>query len=310
MIMRLMKEITCFSGLVIFLTGVSVSALIGQEIQATVNINTPQLQLSDPKVFQTLQNDMQEFLNNQKWTDDYFEQEERIKMQVNMTITKELSPTAFEAEIMIQASRPVFNSAYETIMLSHNDRQITFSYQQFTPFIFNQNTFTNNLTSILSFYVYIILGMDYDSFSLYGGEQFFNNAQDILNLVPQSVAANNKGWRSIDGNRNRYWIIENFLNPRIKPYRKLLYDYHRQGLDLMFQDPAAARSTLLGALETLQQVNRNYPNAMVLQMFSLAKANEIVEIFKEGTSEEKNRLKSVMTQVDAANSSKYQEVGK
>jgi len=282
--------------------------LQAQELTFSVKINTLKLQTVDPKVFVTLEQTVAEFLNNQKWTDEVFEPLERINCNLVLTIQEELSPTSFKADLAIQASRPVYGSSYETRMLNHLDKEVTFSYEQFQPLIYSKNVFNDNLSSILAFYVYIILGMDYDSFSLFGGDEHYQTAQEILNTVPQNVASSAAGWRSVEGNRNRYWIIENILSPRVRPLRQGLYEYHRQGLDMMANDANTGRAIVLQALEEVDKVNQSYPNAMIVQMFSNAKSDEIVEIFKRGTRQEQDRVVQIMTKVDATNASKYRNI--
>ncbi len=279
-----------------------------QELTFSVKINTLKLQTVDPKVFATLEQAVAEFLNNQKWTEDVFETKERINCNLVLTIQEELSPTSFKADLAIQASRPVYGSTYETRMLNHLDKEVTFSYEQFQPLIYSKNVFNDNLSSILAFYVYIILGMDYDSFSLFGGDEHYQTAQEILNTVPQNVASSAAGWRSVEGNRNRYWIMENILSPRVRPLRQGLYEYHRQGLDMMANDVNTGRAIVLQALEEVDKVNQSYPNAMIVQMFSNAKSDEIVEIFKRGTRQEQDRVVQIMTKVDATNASKYRNI--
>lgn len=279
-----------------------------QELTFSVKINTLKLQTVDPKVFITLEQTVAEFLNNQKWTNEIFETNERINCNLVLTIQEELSPTSFKADLAIQASRPVFGSTYETRMLNHLDKEVTFSYEQFQPLIYSKNVFNDNLSSILAFYVYVILGMDADSFSLFGGDEHYQTAQEILNTVPQNVASSAAGWRSVEGNRNRYWIIENILSPRVRALRQGLYEYHRQGLDMMASDVNTGRAIVLQALEEVDKVNQSYPNAMIIQMFSNAKSDEIVEIFKRGTRQEQDRVVQIMVKVDATNASKYRNI--
>ncbi len=284
------------------------ASLPAQELDVTVTINTPTLQLADPKVFQDLKSTVQAFMNNQKWTNESYESHERIKVSLVLNILKEFSATSFGGELAIQAVRPVYGSNYETPLISYLDRDVTFGYEQYQPLEFSENNFNDNLSSILSFYAYIIIGLDYDSFSPFGGETYFQFAQDILNAVPQSVTATNKGWRSIDGNRNRYWIIENLLSPRVRNLRQAYYDYHRQALDVMHQDPATGRIIMAQAIEDIAGVNQTYPNAMMIQLFVNAKSNEIIEIYKQGTSAEINRVVQSMSRIDGANASKYRAI--
>ena len=291
--------------LYLFLLSFVVFALPAQELEVSVTINTPKLQTTDPEVFETLEQTIREFMSNQKWTNDVFEEEERIKVDLVLTITDELSTSSFRGELSLQSSRPVYGSTYETVLLKHNDKDVVFNYEQYQPLEFSETSFQDNLTSILAFYAYIVIGMDYDSFSPFGGEPYFQKAQEIVNTIPPNVANSVPGWRSTDGTRNRYWIVENLLSPRVRPFRQAMYDYHRQGLDIMHEDPATGRAIMAAALEALGEVERNYPNAMILQMFANAKSDEIVEVFKVSPPDEKNRVVRVMQQIDPANASKY-----
>ena len=284
------------------------SGLHGQELNFTVKINTQKLQTVDPKVFETLESTIREFLNSTKWTDDVFEPEEQINCNIQLTIQEERSATSFKADLAISASRPVFGSSYETALLNHIDKDVTFVYEQYQPLQYSRNAYNDNLSQVLSFYVYIILGMDYDSFSLLGGEPYFQTSQDIVNSVPQNAAAANPGWQSIEGNRNRFWMIENILSARTRLYREAMYNYHRQALDIMADDVATGRAIMLEALEDVGKVNQTYPNSMIVQMFNNAKSQEIIEIFKGGDRTQQDRLIRLMSRIDASNSSKYRSI--
>ncbi len=285
-------------------------ALKAQEMQFDVTVNTPKLQTTDPKVFETLEAALEEFLNTTKWTDDEFEQEERIKCNIQLTIDEEVNATTFEAILAIQSVRPTFKAGYETALISHNDKEVRFQYEQFQPLQYTANNFDNNLVSVLSFYVYMILGMDYDSFSPLGGEEFFKTAQEVLLNVPSGVANSYGGWTAKDGNRNRFWMIDNILTPRVKPMRQAMYDYHRLGLDFMHQNTDFARGKMMAALEEIYKVDQSFPNMMIIQMFVNAKYSEIIEIFKLGTTNEKKRVYEIMTKLDAAGASRYLAIGK
>jgi len=277
-----------------------------QELNCNVRINIQKLQTVDPAVFETLEQSIRDFMNNTAWTQEDFALEERIDCNILLTVQEELSPTSFKASLAIQSSRPIFNSEYQTAMLNHIDQDVEFSYQQYQPLQFSTNTFNDNLSSVLSFYAYIILGLDFDSFSLYGGEPYLQIAQDILNQTPQNGQF--KGWRSMDGNRNRFWMIENLLSPRVRPYREAMYNYHRYGLDIMAEKPDEGRAVIAQYLDNFQDVYQNYPNSMILQMFLNAKSNEIVEIFKRGTSSEKDKTIRIMSRIDAPNASEYRSI--
>lgn len=284
---------------------------IAQELKVDVTINTPKLQTADPRVFETLERTIEEFMNNQKWTKDEYNQEERINLDIIFTISSELAANTFEAEMQLQSTRPVYGSTYETPLVKHQDKDITFSYVEFQPLEYSQTAYIDELSSILAFYAYIVIGMDYDSFAPFGGEPYFQQAQDIVNRIPPTVASSVKGWRSVDGNRNRYWLVENLLSPRVRPFRQAIYDYHRQGLDMMHQDIGSARAVMTQAVEALQDVNRSYPNCMILQVFANTKADEIIEIYKGASPQEKSQVVRVMEKVDPPKASTYrQQIGK
>ena len=290
----------------LFIALLSLSVASAQELKFKVNItNTSKNQIVDPKVYQSMRVAIEEFLNNTKWTDDVFEQEERINGSIQLTITEETSPNSFKADLMIQSARPIYGTVNETPLLNHNDRGIVFGYEQFQPLQFSRNVFTDNLTAILSFYAHIILGMDYDSFALNGGEPYFQLAQEILNNVPQGIDG---GWSS-STNRSRYQMIQNILAPSSRDLRKAMYDYHRQGLDVMHKDVAGGRAIVAKAIQMIGNIgNANQQNAMIVQMFANAKSLEIVEIFKVGTFQEKQNILQIMQRLDPANASKYRDI--
>ncbi|HKK80037.1 MAG TPA: DUF4835 family protein [Phaeodactylibacter sp.] len=287
---------------------VCLSPLSAQELDVTVRVNTQKLQQADPKVFETLRNEVQEFMNNRKWTDDEFLPEERIKTTIYITLQKELSPVSFEADFGVQVTRPVYGTDYETPLLNYIDGGVTFNYEQYQPIQFSDNRYNDNLSAVLGFYAYMVLGLDYDSFSPFGGEPHFQKAWDIVNTVPESAAAAHSGWRAIDGNTSRYFFIENILSPRVRELRQAWYDYHRQGLDVAANDPASCRAIMVDALERVRSVDNDYPNAMIIQIFSDTKSSEIVEIFKKGTPQQKNKVVNIMSNIDAANSTEYNTI--
>ena len=283
-----------------------------QELNATVKVNYQQVQLVDPSVFATLEQAITEFVN-QKWTNDIYEIEERIDCNFILTLQKEISATSFEMNLAIQSSRPIFGTDQSTPLVNTIDGYVTFDYEQFQPLQFSENRFDNNLTSVLAFYINIILGMDYDSFSPAGGEPYFQKAQEIVNNVPAGLYGTYLGWSSTDasnsrGSRNRYWIMENFLSPRMKPFRLGMYQYHRLGLDMMTQDVNQARASIAEVINTIGQVDQSYPNAILTQLFLNAKRQEVLELFKRGTSTERTTVRQVMTRVDPANGAEYRSL--
>lgn len=299
-----MKKISLV--IVLLSTMLSLSA---QELNCNVKINTQKLQTVDAKVFETLEQTVREFLNNQKWTNDVFETEERINCNVVITIQEESSPTSFKADLAIQASRPIYNADSESPLFNHLDRDVVFEYQQFEPLIYAKTSFNGNLSSILAFYAYIIIGLDYDSFSPMGGQEYFQLAQDAINNIPSSSTPSPySGWTSSESNKNRYWLAENLLSPRVKPYRLAMYQYHRQGLDLMASNASGGRAAIALTFDDIEKVNQAYPNCMILQVFNATKASEIIDIFQIASPDEQNKVIRVMSRVDPSNASKYRKI--
>jgi len=298
------KLILLFSSFFLFITAQA------QEMNFTVKVNTPKIQTVDPKVFEDLENAVEEFLNTRNWTDQVYEPTERINANVQINIRNENSPTEFQADLQIQASRPIYGSVSETVLISHNDKDFSFSYEQFQPIQFSNNSYQDNLSSVLGFYVYFILGLDGDSFAPFGGEDHFRRAQEIVNTIPASVTGIYKGWRAQDGNRNRFWMVESILNPRLRPYRQGMYDYHIRGIDLMHSDQETAKLVMAKVLENVGKAEKSYPNSMALQVFANSKSNEVIDIFKIADSTTKNTVKRVMTKLDAANAAKYRAIGR
>lgn len=296
--------------LLVFICLLAFNYTQAQEMNFQVKVNVPKIQTVDPAVFEDMQQQIEEFLNTRKWTDQVYEPSERINGNIQINITEELSPTEFSGSIQIQASRPIYGSSSETVLLSHNDKDFQFSYQQFQPIQFSNNSYQDNLSSILGYYVYFILGLDGDTFAPFGGEDYFRLAQEIVNTIPANVAGTYRGWRSQDGNRNRYWLQESMLNPRLRPYRQGMYDYHIRGLDLMHKDVETARLVMAKILEDIGKAEKSYPNSMSLQVFANSKSNEIIDIFKVADSISKKTAKTVMTKIDAANAAKYRSIGR
>jgi len=203
-----------------------------QELNINVDISAPRLNLVDPKVFETMESQISDFINKTKWTDDEFEEFEKIEGNINITITAELSATSFAADIYVQSIRPVFNSNYKTQVINFLDK-VTFTYREFQPIQNSYNAFYDPLSSLLTFYVYLIIGSDYDTYSLLGGDPYFETAQNIVNSIPTSNQSLVGEWGSQGDTRNKYWIMENIRNARIRPIRQALYDYNINGLDKM-----------------------------------------------------------------------------
>ncbi len=278
-----------------------------QEFNFTVKVVNPRSAIADPKVFVSLENALKELINSTKWTDDVFELNERLTGSIQLTIDKENSQTSFTAKLAIQVNRPVYGTDNTTPLFIHLDKEMSFNYEQFQPIQFVKNNFTDNLSSTIGYYVYVILAMDYDSFAPQGGEAFWQTAQDIYNVIPEGAKGEWKGKEL--GNTNRYWFVENMLSPRLKAYRQGIYEYHRLGMDNATTDMSRCKTMLIQALERMEEAHQSYPNTLAIRMFSLTKVDELVEIFKGASSDQKTRMVAIMQKMDPSNSSKYAAVG-
>ncbi len=278
-----------------------------QELNATVNVEAIKLQTADSKIFKTFENDVREFLNGRKWTDDSFKPEERIECNFQFTITEELSSNRFRAQVSIQSSRPVFKSAYESMMFNHNDKLVEFEYVEYQPIDYNDNTFTNDLGSILAYYAYVIIAYDYDSFAKNGGTPYWTKAQTVVNNAQNSQI---KGWQAFDGTRNRYWLVENLLDSRHRAMRTAFYNYHRLGLDMMQESVGGGRSSVKSAIKAIEGVHNDIPNSMAVDVFLMAKKDEVIGIFGDGkvAPTEKMLVLNSMSKMDPSNASQYSKI--
>jgi hypothetical protein len=279
---------------------------MAQELRCEVIVNSDQIQATDRQVFQQMQNAISEVMNNTRWTSDVYQNEERIRCKLFITLRAMPQVGVFEANTQVISSRPTYGTGYETTVLSFVDTKFEFDYTQAQPLQYAPNTFTTNLTAILSFYAYTIIGMDNDSFSRMGGANALAEARNILNLVTSSGGAGGGGWSATADTRNRYWLINNLVDPQFEPYRAALYLYHRQGLDLMARDPEKARQNMLEALRNIQQVARLRPGAAVLRSFFEAKSAELSNAFTTATPAQKQQAYELLSQVDPTNRARYE----
>jgi len=285
--------------LIVFL---GVCDLKAQELNCNVTVNAAQVQLSNKRVFETLQTAIRQFVNERKWTNDAFKAEERIECSILLNITKYTSPDRFEGNIQVSSSRPGYNSNYSSTIFNIRDNDFKFNYLENAPIEYTQNQYRGELSSILAYYVYLIIGLDYDSFELQGGEDYLSEAQRVVNNAQSSSES---GWKSYESNKNRFWIVDNLLQQSFEPLRKALYQYHRLGIDLMYSDPEEARKNILEAIEGLQKIHQIKPLSYNVQLFFLAKTQEIVEIFKPATLEQRQALVDILKVIDPTNNDDY-----
>jgi hypothetical protein len=284
----------------ILLSGVA----IGQELRCNVSVSSSRMEGSNKQVYKSMRNDIYEFVNSRKWTEHVYSESERIECNIFIQI-KEQSSDRFRGSIQIQARRPVFNSSYETTILNLKDDDFEFTYVEFEPLEFDESSNSKPLTSILAYYAYIVLGFDYDTYSQQGGTPYFQKAQGI---VSRAQGAREKGWKAFESSFNRFWLIENILNRSYSPFRDLMYTYHRLGLDMMSERPDIGRGEIADALKNMQKIYRSKPDTYINRIFWDAKSDEIIDIFKSGSSDEKNRVLEVLSECDPSNSGKYEKI--
>lgn len=275
-----------------------------QELNCQVSINHSQLSTQDIRIFQTLQKSVYEFMNNRRWTNKVFKAEERIECSIFINLKEQLGDQ-FTATIQVQSRRPVFNSSYNSVMFNHIDKDYTFEYIEYNALDFQLTSFDNNLTSVLAFYAYIIIGLDFDSFGDHGGTPYLNNAQQIVN---NAQSAKESGWKSYDSQKNRYWLIENLLNGSYDNLHSFMYKYHRLGLDQMQKNMSKGRQEALAAIEMLVKVHRSKPGLYVLSIILEAKRDEIIGIFSEAPPNEKAKVKNLLVEIDPAHGNEYQKI--
>lgn len=256
-----------------------------QELNARVTINSDQVQSTNKQVFTTLQNALTEFINNKKWTDATFAVNERIECSMTILITEIVSDNSFKGEIQIQARRPVYNSSYTTTLLNHRDTEFSFDYTEFEPLEYTENVLNSNLIATVVFYIYVILGLDFDSFSSKGGGDFLQQAQQIVSLAQAQTSWT--GWKAFENDRNRHALATALQDNTSDAFREMWYNYHRKGLDEMAANPDRGRTTIIGLLPVLEQVKSTRPTSPLLQLFSDAKLDEVVLIYSKATTQEK-----------------------
>lgn len=290
--------VACLAWVVVSTTGRA------QELNCTVTVIAPQISNVDVSRFDALEDGIREFMNGRRWTNDNFEFEERIECTLQLTVSEAIGSTTFKGSMQVQSSRPVFNSDYNTPVLLVNDGDIQFEWLDNSTILFNPGQHRDNLSSLLAYYAYMILGMDYDTFSLEGGTPHFLQAQAI---VANAQNAGERGWKASQGKQNRYWLVENHLSQTFRPVRICLYNYHRKGLDVLFQDVEGGRLTIAESLIDMRSTNRIRPGSYNIQVFFLSKSDEIINIFSPAPDAERGRLLPILKQLDPGNIQSYDQ---
>jgi len=281
-----------------------------QELQARVSVIANQVSSQvDKKIFQTLQGALTNFINNRKWTNDNFQSNEKIQCNFLITLTKEVGDNIYKAVLTVQAARPVFNSTYQSPIINFQDENVAFRYVEFQPVEFNESRVqgndpvASNLTATIAYYIYMILGFDYDSFSLRGGDAYFEKAWNIVTNAPEGKDIS--GWKPFDGIRNRYYLAENLNNNKFALVHDAIYSYYRSGLDIFSENEDEGRNGIMNSLNFLNTLNVENPNSMLMQFFFQGKSNELVKVFSKAEPGMRGRVKDMLMKLDITNASTY-----
>ncbi len=276
-----------------------------QELNCRVSINSDEIGISNKQIFVTLQQDITDYMNNTKWTNLLYGNNEKIDCILTINILDVKSGTQFSGTLQLLVSRPVYNATYLTPILTFNDTQVSFSYEEYQPMVYNENAFDSNLLSILTYYAYTIIGFQADTFSFKGGERFFEQAENVVNVAQQGGAS---GWKRIDGNNTRYQLNENLLSPVYEPFRMAMYNYHLNGLDVMVDDSRRAKETISQSVIELKKIFDDRPNTFLIRVFMDTKSDEIVDIFSDGPRIETTELREVLSKIFPSFDPKWKEI--
>lgn len=281
------------------------NVLLAQELNCRVQVNAVKIETTDRKIFVKMEEEFAKFMNETKWTDDRFENEERITCGLNITLESQPAIGSFKATVQVIGARPIYNSTYESVLINFADRDFDFDYTESQPFDFNSNTFITNITSLMGYYAYMIIAADYDSFESLGGQPYYEKAWEVVNNAQQS---NYGGWDQFNSVRNRYWLAENMLNTISEPMRKALYSYHLNGLDVMIDRPEEARKNILEVLKVVQQVNRSRPRSIIVISFLDAKMDEIVSVMSKGNISLRREAYNILKQIDPSRLDEFKAI--
>lgn len=272
-----------------------------QELDARVKVNYQQVQTTNTTLFENLENAVKSMLNDRRWTDQQYKTNERIACNFNITVTKYTeSENKFECRLTVQSTRPVYNSSYTTTVFSTQDNYFTFTFQEFDQLDFRSDVIDNDLTAMIGYYAYLIIGMDLDTMSPLGGTEVLRTAQTICNNA-QSLTTSVKGWKAFEDDKNRYAIINDYLDSGMEPFRQMQYKYYREGLDTMAENADRGRAAVTEAIELLQQARSNKPMSMLPQLFTEYKRDELVGIYQgKGTSADKEKVYETLSGINAS----------
>ena len=275
-----------------------------QEVNAVVTVNSDQVSQTNQQVFRTLERSVSDFVNKTKWTNRTYKEVEKLNARMFITVT-EYQNNRFKASIQLQSSRPVFNTSYDSPVFNYKDNQFNFEYIEFQPLVYNENVFDSNLVSVVAYYVYIMLGIDADTFELEGGTDFYRKAQ---NIVTQAQGSSAVGWSQDTSERTRFELVDNLLSNTFKEYRVAMYNYHRKGLDILADNNSTGKQVVAGTMRLLETLVKRRPNAFLIQTFFDAKSEEIQNIFSDGPKVDVVQLKETLNRIAPLYSSTWNEI--
>ncbi|MDR2913507.1 MAG: DUF4835 family protein [Tannerella sp.] len=276
-----------------------------QELNAVLTVNSDRIQGSNKQIFITLQSALLEFINNRKWTTATFAQNEKVDC-IFTIIVNSMEENKFSCEIQIQARRPVYNSSYTTTLFNYRDTEFDFEYTEFEPLEYTENMLNSNLTATIIFYVYMILGFDFDSYSLNGGQPYFQQAQQIVTFAQSEPSWG--GWASFASKKNRHALVTALTENQGNGFHTMWYTYHRKGLDEMAANPDRGRTNLISALPALKELKSARPNSILLQFFSDCKLDEVVSIYSKATTQEKQEGYKLFSELYPTASSRFESL--
>ncbi|MET7029417.1 type IX secretion system protein PorD [Sediminicola luteus] len=279
-------------------------SLYAQELNCTITINSDQVGQTNQQIFKTLERSLNDFVNKSKWTNKVYKERERVNARMFITVS-EYESNRFKASIQLQSSRPIYNTSYESPVFNYKDNQFNFEYIEFQPLVFNENVFDSNLVGVVSYYVYIMLGLDADTFALEGGNDFFRKAQ---NIVTQAQGSSFTGWSQSSSERTRFELVDNLMSNTFREYRIAMYNYHRKGLDILADNNSTGKQVIAGTMRLMETMVKRRPNAFLIQTFFDAKSEEIKDIFSDGPKMDIVQLKETLTRIAPFYSNTWNEI--
>ncbi len=286
-----------------------VNVLSAQEFEIKVRVQAPKLKLADARLFQQMEKTINDFYNKSKWTSDEFQDHEKIEANLIINITNDLSTNSFTGDFSLQCLRPVYKSSYKTQTFNWLEKNYSFSFEEMQPLNISTNVFIDDLTAILTYYGYMLLGVDYDTYSNFGGTQYFEKAREVVENVPLTNQ-NIKTWNSQGKDNNKFWLVDNMLNAKYRNFRQSVYEYHRVGLDVMYEEQEKGRAVITSALKEIKNIGNLDPNNPIVTLFMNSKKTELIEIFKVAGYAQRSSIYTLVSEIDPSGIDDYKELMK